>query len=292
MKRMNRISIILGIVMLGLLTGNILMLVDIKTAIETGTAIREWMGAAVAIFLIITGLAHIVGLLNLFMQLRHFKKDNFMRTVVFVIGFLSLFLLTVDVMMLSDIGHEYKAGFDSTGEWQIVFAGHAVHMLFSVLLLLQCAASNIAFVKEGNTFVALKDEALFLTVNQIGVISAVLGFVCVFLLSFSTIPQIYLNGVLFILCIVFLIPYGLAAAYWFFTKRREKPADWYDEKQFSDISRGALATLILTVLITIILYFLLSFEIVLINTQLWLPLYLLLTLLLFSGSTLYLNKRA
>lgn len=292
MKRINRISIIMSILVLGLLAGNILMLSDIKTAIESGTAIQEWMGQAVAAFLIVIGLVHIFGVLNLAAQFHHFKNDNLLRAAAFVMGFLSLFVLAVDVTMLSDIGHEYRAGFDSSGEWQIVFAGHAVHALFTVLLLIQCTASNRALAENTNTIVVVKDEALFLTVNQIGIISAILGFVCSFLLIWSDVPHLYLNGLLFMFCIVFLIPYGLAAAYWFFTKRKEKPADWYDEKQFADISRGALATLLLTVFITIIFYFFISLKIVVINTQLWFPLYLLLTLLLFSGSTLYLSKKA
>ncbi len=292
MKMINRISIIMSLASLGLLAGNIFMLSDIKSAIESGAAIQERMGATVAAFLIIIGLAHIVGLFTLVAQFHHFKEDNLVRAIAFVVGFLSLFLLAADVMMLSDIGHEYKVGFDTSGEWQIVFAGHAVHILFTVLLLIQCAASNAALAKNTGTIIAKKDEALFLTVNQIGIISAVLGFVCLFLLTWSGVSQSYLNGLFFMICIIFLIPYGLAAAYWFFTKRKEKPIDWYDEKQFSDISRGALATLLLTVFITIVFYSFLSLKIVVINTQLWFPLYLLLTLLLFSGSTLYLSKRA
>lgn len=291
MKRMNRISIIMSILVLGLLAGNLLMLSDIKTAIEAGAAIREWIGGVVAAFLVVIGLFHIFGLLNLAAQFHHFKNDDLLRAAVFVMGFISLFLLAVDVTMLSDIGHEYRVGFDSSGEWQIVFTGHTIHALFAVLLLIQCAASNRALAEKTNTIVAVKDEALFLTVNEIGIISAILGFVCLFLLIWSEVPQSYLNSLLFLFCIVFLIPYGLAAAYWFFTKRKERPADWYDEKQFADISRGALTTLLLTVFITIIFYFFISLKVVVINTQLWFPLYLLLTLLLFSGSTLYLNKR-
>lgn len=292
MKLMNRISIIVSIVALGLLAGNIGMFLDIKDAIETGAAIREWMGAAVAAFLIAIGLAHIFGLLDLAAQFRHFKRDSLVRAAVFVLGFLSLFLLAVDVTMLSDIGHEYRSGFDVSGEWRIVFTGHVFHALFLVLLLIQCAVSNRALAKNANPAAAVKDEALFLTINQIGVISAVLGFVCLFLLTGSGMPPQYRNGLFFLLCIVFLVPYAVAAAYWFFTKRTVKPGDWYDEKQYADISRGALATLLLTVLITIVFYSLLALGIINVDAQLWFPLYLLFTLLFFSGSTLYLNKRA
>ena len=291
MKRLNRISILASIVMLGLIISNILMLSHMKTAIENGSAIQDWMGVAVAVLIIVVGFFHILGLLSLVAQFQHLKNDNFLRAVAFVIGVLSLFFLAVDVMMLSDIGHEYQAGFDISGEWQIVFAGHAVHTLFSVLLLVQCAVTNGIISKHQKTTAAVKDEVLFLTVNQIGIISAILGFSCLLLLSWSGVPQAYLNGLQFLFCIVFLIPYGLAATCWLVIKRKEKPADWYDEKQFADVSRGAFFTLVTTVFITMVFYFLTSMKMIDISTALWFPEYLFLTLLLFSGRILYLTTR-
>lgn len=89
-----------------------------------------------------------------------------------------------------------------------------------------------------------------------------------------------------------LIFVGLAAAYWFLTKRKQKLTEWYDEKQITDIARGALFTLVLTVFITNIFYFLSSAKVINISTALWYPEYLFLTLLFFSGSTLYLSKRS
>lgn len=292
MKLINRISIVIGIFMLCLIVGNILMLSAMKTALENGSDVQDWMSLAVAASLIVVGVAHLFAILNLFKQFWHFRNDSFMRAATVVIGFFSLFLLAVEVMMLSDIGHEYMVGHDISGEWKMVFAGHAIHVLFVVLILIQCAATGRMLSMHTKTTVAMKDEALFLTVNQIGIISAILGFICLFLPGWFGVPKIYLNSLLFLLCVVLLIPYGLAAGCWFFSKRKEKPEDWYDEKQFSDISRGALFTLLLNVFITIIFYFLLYLRIIDINIQFWLSEYLFLTLLFFSSSSLYMSKRA
>lgn len=292
MKLINRLSTVMSIVMLCLTAGSVLILSNMKSVIEAGSAVDNWVGMAVAAFIIVIGLFHLFGIFSLIRQFSHFRNDGFLRAAAFVVGFLSLFLLVVDVMMLRDIGNEYMSGHDISGEWHMVFAGHIVHALFALLLLIQCAAAGKLLSKNFKTTAAVKDEALFLTVNQIGIISSVLGFVCVFFPGLIGVPQAYQNGLLFLLCIVFLIPYGLAAVYWFFTKRKEKPTEWYDEKQFADVTRGALFTLVFTVFITIAIYFFSSVKVIDISTALWFPQYLFLTLLLFSGRILSLSIRA
>lgn len=292
MKGMNRVSLAAGMVMLGLIAADILMLADMKAAIQAGAAMREWMGAAVAVFLVAIGLSHLLGLANLFAHSRHFRNADLLRSLAFVIGFLSLFLLATDVVMLNDIGHEYNYGHNIAGEWNVVFAGHAIHGLFAVLLLIQCLAAQRALAQGAAAAPAVKDESLFLAVNQIGALSAALGFVCALGLSLSGLAPAYLGGLLSVLCLVLVAPYGLAAGYWLYTRRQEKPVEWYDEKQFADISRGALATLIFTAPIVLALYFLLSFGILTINVQIFLSIYIFMVLFLFSGSTLYLSKRA
>jgi hypothetical protein len=292
MKRINNFLIMISIIMLILILGNILMLSSMKATIELGSSIKEWRGMVVAAFLIIIGLSHLLGLINLVLQYRYFRNENFMRAATFVIGIFSMFLLAVDVTMLNDIGHEYMFGYDISEEWQIVFSGHAVHVLFAVSLLFQTVTGNRVLRMSSKTTVPVKDESLFLTVHQIGIISAVLGLINIIILSKSGVPQKYFSGLLFVLCMVFLISYGLAATYWLFTKRKDKPTEWYDEKQFVDISRGALITLVFSVLVNIVFYFLTSCKIIDSCTDIWFPSYILLTLLVFSGSTLFLSKKA
>ena len=291
MKKLNRWLLIMGIVMLCLIGGNIILLSEMKAAIATDSAMRAGAAEAVAAFLIVLGLSHLVGIVNLVLQFRYFKNESILRAITFVIGIFSLFFLVVDVVMLSDIGKEYLFNFDVSGEWRIVFIGHIIHGLFAVLLLIQYTLQGRRFLKNLRTEAALKDESVFLAVQQVGVVSAVLGFLCLFLLTKLGVPQAYLSGLRFLSCIVILTPYGFAAAYWFFTKRKEKPSDWYDEKQFSDLSRGAFTALIVTVLLTIILYFLVSCKIMGIDMTLWFPCYLFLTLLIFSGSILCRSRR-
>lgn len=291
MKRANRSVLIMGIIMLCLILGSIILLSEMKVSIEVGTAIRPWAAETVACFLIVLGLLHLWGITGLILQFRHFKSASILRAIAFVIGILSLFFLAVDVAMLSDIGKEYPLQIDVSGEWRIVFIGHSVHGLFAALLTVQSALGLTKASRSKKTEGAMKDEVLFLTVQQVGVISALLGLVCLFALSRAGIPQMYLEGLLFLSCIVVFIPYGLAAAFWLFTKRKEKITDWYDEKQFSDLSLGALISLIVTVLLAIIIYALASFKIMEVTAAFWFPFYLLITLLIFSGSILCRSSR-
>ncbi len=292
MKRINCFLIVISVIMLGLISGNTLMLSYIKDLIEIEVIIPEWMGGTVAAFLIIIALFHLLGLIGLVLQFKYFKRDSILTATAFVIGIFSLFLLAVDVVMLHDIGNEYMFSHNIAGEWKIVFMGHFIHGLFGLFLLIQSIAVSRRFSKYAESRPAIKDESVFLVVHQIGIVSAVLGFLCIILLNRSGVSQEYLRGLLFLSSIVILIPYGLAAVYWIFTKRRERLADWYDEKQFTDISRGALVTLVISVMTTIGLYFLLLCKIINSDGAIWFPIYLFLTLLLFSGSTLYLSKRA
>ena len=290
MKKINYLTMAVSVLMLCLIAANILMLLNIKLVIKNGDAIKDWMGVAIAAFIIIIALSHLLGLTNLFLQFKHFRNERFLRTVTFVIGFFSIFLLAVNVVMLHEIGNEYMHNHNITSEWNLVFIGHIAQGLFAILLLAQCIYNNKELASTKSTD-ALKDESLFLTVHQVGIVTAVFGFLLIFILSISSIPHQYFDGLLFMLCIIALIPYVLADSYWLFTMRKTKFKDWFDEKQLADISRGALSTLAISVVGSLGFYFLYSCKIV-INVSVYFPLYLFQSLLFFSGITFYLSKKS
>ncbi|MCR4403489.1 MAG: hypothetical protein NUW12_12095 [Firmicutes bacterium] len=143
MEKMNRLTMMASVIMLGLIAVNTLILSSIKSAIEkTGSAGPEWMGAAVAALLVGISLAHLLGLTNLALQSKYGKGGSILRGTALVMGVLSLFLLAVDVVMLNDIGHEYMLSHDIAGEWRFVFTGHFVHGMFGVLMLVQCMTAG------------------------------------------------------------------------------------------------------------------------------------------------------
>jgi predicted membrane channel-forming protein YqfA (hemolysin III family) len=291
MKRFNTFLMIAGAIMLCVIASNIIMLLDMKAAIDTGTELVQWMGTAVAGGIIITGLIHGLGLIGIFTQYKRLKQENMAGAAAFVTGLVSFFLLIVDATMLQDIGNEYMAGWNGAGEWGIVFIGHGFHALFGAAMILQCILAGKNMRKGTPDFIA-KDEVLFLTVHQIGIFSAVIGLVFIAVLyCFGTPRTAYSNGLLFLLSIVVLLPYAAAVLYWLFTKRRVKIKEWYDEKQFIDILRGALVALIVSVLAIMVMFLLSILGLIKPGTVIWFPVYLFVTLLVFSGSALYLSKR-
>lgn len=290
MKRFNTFLIIAGAIMLCMIASNTVMLLDMKAAIETGEAFGQWIGVAVAAGIIITGLIHAFGLISIFIQFKRLKHENMAGAAAFVTGLVSFFLLIVDAIMLHDIGNEYMAGFNILGEWGIVFIGHGFHALFGIAMILQCifVEKNI---KNGAPEFAAKDEVLFLTVHQIGVFAAVIGLVFIgALYCFGKPSAEYINGLLLLLSIVVLLPYAVAVLYWLFTKRRTKIKEWYDEKQYIDILRGSLVALIVSVFVIMVMFFMSILGLIKSETVIWFPVYLFVTLLVFSGSTLYFSK--
>jgi hypothetical protein len=69
---------------------------------------------------------------------------------------------------------------------------------------------------------------------------------------------------------------------WLILKLRDRPADWYDEKQWQDISKAALVTLVLSIPGMALLFFVAHPL-----GMFWFTHYIFLALFLFSGSTLY-----
>ena len=94
----------------------------------------DWMARLVAITILVMGLINLINLFGITKQFQYFKQANFLSSGSFVLGFFSLFMLVVSVVMLQDIGQEAKVGFESTGEWNMVFFGQSLQHPSRVVL--------------------------------------------------------------------------------------------------------------------------------------------------------------
>lgn len=282
MKKLNNTLFITGVAALLLVAGNGLTLLGIKNSLIDG-APPEWVGASVAIMMIVLGLCIVIDLAGSFLQFRHFKDESILRSGIFVLGIFALFLIAVDATMLQDIGHEYMLNYDSLAEWQIVFGSHILQAVFALLVIVQCSKVYRKINRDEVPMIVM-DEATFLTVHQVGVFSAVLGFFCIIALKSLDVPAAYVDGLMVLSSVVALIPYGLAVVYWLYTKRKEKPVNWYDEKQWIDLSRAALITIVISVVVMTGVFITLSTNAATANRVIWFPVYLCSTLLVFSVS--------
>ena len=136
----------------------------------------------------------------------------------------------------------------------------------------------------------IKDETVFYAVHYTGLLCGAIGLWIVFML-FIIRTAIWNLRIITVYYNVFIIaPYLLVALYWLFMKRKEKVEEWYDEKQFHDISKAGFLTLIVSLPCMGVLYFVNYISPEGFASVLWFPFYIHLVLSFFSGSMLYLKE--
>ena len=223
MKKINNLVFFAGIPALLLAAANVLLLPNFRAALKEGVLIPDWQSLVVAGAILLMGLYFLAGLAALVLQFCVLKRENLLRSAGFVLGIFSLFLLAVDAVMLREIGNESLAGYDSQGEWTIVFFNHGLHILTILVIFLQCLLTRREISAGKSVSPALKDEALFLSVNQIGIFTPLLGLLYINFLNLFKVPAVYLKGLFLFVSLIVLLPYGMAALYWLVSKRRERP---------------------------------------------------------------------
>jgi len=237
---------------------------------------------------------HLSAMFTLILQLNFFKRDNFLRAFLFFTGTVSLLMLFGDFALLSDISKEYIFGMP--GEFNILFASQALHFIFYIPMVALLALTRKSVRKQSEEIV-LKDDSIFINAQYIGIMSGISGLILISVFSFLSLtiyplPSWAMDAGVIVVSLVAVIPYVLIVLYWLIIKMNERITEWYDEKQYQDITRASLVTLVTSVIIMALIfiaqYFVSSLDIL---NEIWLPFFIFLVLLLFSASTLYFNKK-
>ncbi len=285
----------LAILSLGGLIYNLIFYEKIRPLIlrfEDISAILDKMQIPVAASFMLIFIFHISALLYIFFQIMFFKRENLTRALLFFLAIISILMVLGDFALLSDIGKEHAAGLDTSGEWPVLYASQVLHLVFIILLFIIMFMTRKKVLTQYREDIVLRDEAIFINTQYIGIFSGIFGIGVFAALSAFT-PLWALKKGIFTVSLIAVLPYLLIAAYWLIVKIREKTGQWYDEKQYLDISRASLFTMIVSIVVMtaifIIQYFSQAFEFMTIT---WWPFYVFLVLLLFSGSTLYYAKRS
>lgn len=246
-------------------------------------SLQQTLGGLVWLGYLVFFLFHIPALMTLIVRLQVFKKVDLFLGGTFLLGVVSLFCLIGDYGLLNDIGRETRLTGQPQEEWNVLTVVLAVHALF-VLLMVFLIFQTFRWLKRASPAEpAVKDEVLFLTAQWMGVICGAVGLLVNYSFALRQIPSRQYVFLLPFYLLLFL-PYGLAALSWLVRQRKTKPSDWYDEKQRGDMARAALATILLSIPgMAALLLFRQPLG------MFWFPHYLFLTLLLFSGCTLFLS---
>jgi hypothetical protein len=246
-------------------------------------SLQQTLGGLVWIGYLVFFLFHIPALLAIIFRLQFFRKLDFLQGSAFFLGLLSLFSLVGDYGLLNDIGKETRLTGRPQSEWDVLAVVLAVHALFFLLMIVLIFQTFRRIKKESAAEPAVHDEVLFLTAQWMGVFCGAVGLLVNFSFYARQIPS---RQYVFLLpfYLLLLLPYGLAALAWLVRRRGRKPEDWYDEKQWRDMTQAALAALLLSLPG---MAFLLFFRRPL--GMFWFPHYVFLVLFLFSGCTLFLT---
>ena len=234
---------------------------------------------------------HIAALLATVFQMQVFGGEGILRRVVLVVGILSFMSLFGEVGTLDDIWGESEMGWDVSSEWIAVYFAIFTQAVFHVLVFVTVTSGIRAMRSDFHPIERTRDETVFYTVHYTGLLCGAIG-LCLTFMKFMINTSmlnlkylvIYYNGFI-------LLPYCLIFFYWMVMKRKERPAEWYDEKQFRDLSTAGLLTLLVSLPVVAAMY---TANFISPDTPLsvlWFPFYVHFVLVFFSGATLYLRER-
>jgi hypothetical protein len=297
MKINNMVTLILGLISIAGLVYNNIFYLMLRSAIINLKNVPELLdkfSIPVTSIYIIFGFFHLSAILTIILQLNFFKRDNFLRAFLFFTGIASLLMLFGDFALMSDIGKEYVFGLP--GEFNIIFFSQVLHFIFYILMIVLLVLTRMSVSKKSIEIV-VKDDSIFINAQYIGILSGVSGLslIIIFSLYYLTmypLPLWALRAGIIVTSIIAIIPYVLIVIYWLINKVKEKISEWYDEKQYQDLTKSSFVTLLVSIIFLLIVFIM---QYIFGNFKLlnfiWFPLYLFFILLLFSATTLFFNKR-
>jgi hypothetical protein len=249
----------------------------------TDLRLSRFIHAGLIVFLA----SHIVGFMAVAAQFAYFRKASTLRIIALILGIFSCVMFLGDLACLSDIGNEYRRGGQAELEWGVLYRIAEIRCVCFLALIACLIEGFIARHKIRADDAVLKDEVLFTLIHSVG---AFCGGAGLFFANAAFVMRI-LHPLLYftfpILFVLTLIPYSFLAAYWLVLKLKERPTDWYDEKQFQDISKAGLISMFATVPYLAAIY-ILNYSMPKGPIQiLWFPFYLYFVMLVFSLSSLY-----
>jgi hypothetical protein len=231
---------------------------------------------------------HVLAAGTLVLQAQYTLRIQLVSIMAIVIGIFSFFGVFSEWAVFGDIGKEYKMGWDTSGEWSILYIILGIHAVFLLMVTGICAVEIFhSKLLEQEKMPDDKEETVFIIAQYVGIICGAsgLGILVLGLFIGRTLPVSIYHTLS--TTILILIPYGLIAGYWIILKLKENFRNWYDEKQWRDVSRAGFTTLLLLVPILLVYYIVFSIREKHFDDQVtWYPVLLFTMLFLFSLLTL------
>ena len=244
----------------------------------------ETYGVVAAINIIIIAFYQLTSVIALLVHLITQRKTSRLVVTAITIGIISGLMVLGDITLLSDIGNEYEAGMQTRGEWMILFTSYGLHLLSlgtGVVALVGNLKGDAQPPEQ-----PIKDEVLFLSLHTTGVICGILGLMGVVAGIFSRLDPWMLQMVVGMTSLLIIAPYLVILAIWIFRRFWGLPSPDLDEKQYQDLARAGLTTLLALLPVLAIYYRVQITQEGGIFAVLWFPLTLFMVLSLFSSMAL------
>jgi hypothetical protein len=286
----NGLAAVFAVVALGWLIFDFIIYDTLRSKmlhLEPLTSADERLGMFIWIGLLIFLVFHVLSFIAIATQFQRFQKASALRIIALILAIFSCIFILDDIACLSDIGKEYAEGLEVEFEWKSLYATSVLHGIFFFTMLANLIEVFVSRRKRRLNESVLRDEVVFTVVHCVGVFCGGAGLIGAFAAYIEQRAHALLRSTFPFLFILTLIPYALLSGYWLIMKLKEKPSDWYDEKQFQDIAKAGLLTMFATIPF-------LAFNYILnYGTPkgpidiLWFPMYLYFVIFVFSLSSLY-----
>lgn len=259
--------------------------------LESLTPADERLGMFIWLGLLVFLIFHIISFIAIAGQFRFYRKATALRIIALLLAIVSCVFILDDIACLSDIGKEYAEGLEVEFEWRSLYFTSVLHGIFFIVMAANLIEAFKRKDKLKTNHPALKDEVIFTVVHGVGILCGGIGLFGAFAALVERRTHAILHITFPFLFILTLTPYALLVGYWLIMKLKEEPTVWYDEKQFSDISKAGLFTVVATVPF-MAFHYIASYGVP--NGPmhvLWFPFYLYFVIFVFSCSSLYYNRK-
>jgi len=268
-------SLVYNLIVLGLLYPRISRFETISPGWETA-------GILFGVSILLIGLYHLLSLAAILAATIRSQERITRTAIIIVLGILSGLMLLADITMLQEIGKEYIQGWNSPGEWIILFSAHGLHLLYLAFSLLTLR-TNLQ-VPSGDLETVSRDHVLFQLTHTTGFLCGTLGIVLVITAAALPVSAHLIHETMVVFSTLILAPYFLILLIWIIRK------GWsgLDEMLRLDLFRaGFVSMLLILPLASLLFYLQQSGRNAAVWELLWLPSIMMFTLSTFSASALW-----
>ncbi|HOP57314.1 MAG TPA: hypothetical protein PLH02_04600 [Bacillota bacterium] len=210
------------------------------------TLLINYLSYGIMIAFVVFGVYCLLMLRDALIQIVQIRSGIIYPSLLVVLTVLGGVAILADITLLSDIGKEYLQ-FDVAGEWKMLFGIWAFQTVTIIFQIVMSCCHDVAGNKLTEKLQHMSDS-LYVSTFQVMLISSILGLISIFTTFFwaNRLPELskYATGLMIVLCILSVLPAAVIICHLIIRNRRRGFNDWFDERQWDNLSKGGMVTVI------------------------------------------------